>query len=235
MKLKFLLPVATIASAAVIVTPLIASCSSKTVVLARGSWDYDKGQYVSKIEQAQGQVQDDNDATNLYFNNLVTNPSIYVDDELMSFNTDSNDELPVSAASITLNKINKNEKRISAKINITNKGNVLVLHRVITINNLVMTVHFDGNSWVFSDKSQTIDEEAMLEYFETDKKWSISIWTDGPLQNNNEDIINKTFKWNNFKDSTGTKLDSDFRNLIFNFIPFSSYHLASIPQPLPPA
>ncbi|MCQ3908604.1 MAG: hypothetical protein MJ200_03550 [Mycoplasmoidaceae bacterium] len=101
---------------------------------------------MSKIEQAQGQVQDDNDATNLYFNNLVTNPSIYVDDELMSFNTDSNDELPVSAASITLNKINKNEKRISAKINITNKGNVLVLHRVITINNLVMTVHFDGNS-----------------------------------------------------------------------------------------
>lgn len=88
MKLKHILPIATVASIATIVTPLVTSCSSRWTM----TYDWlEKGKYKSRIQPLSERGTTEAKAQQLYFDNLAKNKKLFFDDWAWSTLNDSYD------------------------------------------------------------------------------------------------------------------------------------------------
>lgn len=121
MKLKKLIPLASIASVGAIVTPLVTSCAKNAQI--KWEYTYEKGSEITKYEPKFSPTTETIDsvekAKQVYFNELDKNHKLYVDDLLCNINIEIDAEIENlkydsmnGTVSINLTKFDKESKEV---------------------------------------------------------------------------------------------------------------------------
>lgn len=190
-----LLPVATIASVAAVVTPLVTSCSSSML-----EWNYVKnGTYSSRIEQAHMTKYYENvaEVEEMYLNDVGKNRAIIADDILCAMNYQplyfiegsEDGKTTKMYVSAECTNVNVEKKELSIKFKYSLDTVYYVEHNTHykmelegTIKNLKYelvdgeeTNEGSGFRWVFTASYFLAgDEEQQIQYLKNDHDWSVS-------------------------------------------------------------
>lgn len=119
MKLRKLLPLATIASTVAIVTPLVTSCGAGTYIL-----DLTKQKEYKMVDQVEGSMKNA-EATAKYFEAIAKNPKIYADDIFWINIGRASDDVPEGiegTITFKITNIDKENQRISASYRMKESG-----------------------------------------------------------------------------------------------------------------
>lgn len=113
MKLTKLLPIATVASAAAIVTPLVTSCGTK--------WqEYEFTDGYKFVDQKIGSMKE-SEATQTYINDVDDNNKIFVDDFIKAMYSDTKSSYE-SHMYFGVSNVNTKDARLSMRIRVTASG-----------------------------------------------------------------------------------------------------------------